>query len=264
DLSPGNKAAAPASAAQGLLERCMNSTSHVCSSLKNKVITFVSSIKASVMAFCSRHFGQDAADSAVPAATVYPAPMPTAGATFTPAAIALLNAMGKIVTDAAQDSGKNAGLFRLSPNSKEYAEFNKSQAAGYEIDLSRTSRNVITSHLKMEFNALAPSNETFNKMLALKEKRDGLNSTEEKSACAKEAIALFKADCQGTDRVSVLLDIFADCYKAAPESGGEYNKSVFHTVIASCLIPGEVPLNEYKKANVDAAGILSMLLSPQI
>ncbi|MBY0443585.1 MAG: hypothetical protein K2Q15_00040, partial [Burkholderiales bacterium] len=219
--SPETKAGIPASSAQGLLERCMNSTSQVCSSLKNKVISFASSIKASVIAFCSRHFAQGAADSKTPDATVCSAPISSAGSVFTPAPILMLNAMGEIIIDAAQKPETNSGLFRLSPSSTEYAEFKKALAAGGEIDLSRTPRDVITRHLKSELEALAPNKSTFNQLAALKETMDKLDSPEDKSACAQEAIQLFKADQQDTNRASMLLKIFSDCYKVAPESGGQ-------------------------------------------
>ncbi|STQ90158.1 Uncharacterised protein [Iodobacter fluviatilis] len=224
-LVKGAKLSSASEDARGLIERCSSGVKGAGSFLKDKAVSFVSSIKKGATGLRNRNGGKNA----------------TKGLTLVP--LSVLEKMGKVVVEAATDN--NAGLFRLSPGETGRAKFERVLSKNPEgkRTVSGDIRDEITSHLKDELKSLAPNRETFDGLVALKKEMDGENDLEKQRLYAKSAVQLFVSNSGDTERASKLLNIFSQCYALAPTNGGKYNKTVFDTAVASCLLAKMPPLD---------------------
>ncbi|MEN9659665.1 MAG: hypothetical protein RL571_3130 [Pseudomonadota bacterium] len=243
----------PTSSAQGLLERCMGSTTKALSSLQNKVVSFASDIKASVFALCSRLFGLDV--PATPVATHL------SGATnevsFHPASIDYLKAM-----QASLAKGDVSGLFRLASNKNAAIVFETALSKGNSPSLDAVPRDVIADHLKKELREFNMTAASFEALGDLKEK--WLSAPEgDKRQIAKQAVASYVEGFSDTKKATVMLQIFAGCLNLVSDApGSTFPRNSFDT----CIVPNMMhpehsnSMVGYTERQASGAQIFDMLM----
>lgn len=240
--SSAAKIGEPTSSAQGLLERCMGSTTKALSSLQNKVVSFASDIKASVFALCSRLFGS------------------VKQVSFHPVSIDYLKTM--------QDSlvkGDLSGLFRTAASSSAAMVFETALSKGDSPSLDTVPRDVIARHLNQELGQFKMTAASFETLSDLKDK--WLSAPEgDKRKIAKEAVASYVdslPDTADKKKATIMVQIFAVFAKLAPEDNvSPFNRGALDTcVVPNFMHPEHVlSMDGYMERQASGVQIFDMLM----